>query len=44
MWLQLASVILSATLIYFLINSKKEKEAAAWLDEEDVGPDMENNN
>ena len=44
MYLQIVSVLLSATLIYFLISSKKEKEAANWIGEEDVGPDMDDQN
>jgi hypothetical protein len=43
MYLQIVSVLLSATLIYFLISSKKEKEAVQWI-EEDGGPDMDDQN
>lgn len=44
MYLQVVSVLLSATLIYFLITSKKEKEAVTWMEGEDIGPDMSEQN
>ena len=41
MYLQVVSVMLSATLIYFLIKSKKSEEATNFL-EDGNGPELDN--
>jgi hypothetical protein len=41
MYLQIVSVMLSATLIYFLIKSKRSEDATNFV-EEDGGPDLDN--